>query len=126
MKELQDIVRNLDAEDVIPVWNEVCDKNCYEDYLYNMYDFEDIEGDSFKSIFPRLMPDFSLDDDYFWLYNGNIYSGDASSAVNEMVDWGILIDYVNDHLAELDIDDDDFQEYKEQVIYSFFDDMEED
>ena len=85
-----------------------------------MNDFEELNGDSFQSIFPKLMPDFSLDDDYFWYYNGNIYSGDADNAVKSQVDFSVVTRYVEENIDSLDFDDDDFQEYKEQQEEEFY------
>ena len=126
MKELFDIVKNLDANDIMEVWNKVCEDNSYDDFIFDMYDFEDINGDSFRDIFPKLMPDFDLSDDYFWYYNGNIYSGDADAAVKSQVDWSIITNYIEENIDSLDFDDDDFQEYKEQCegeYYIFLDSL---
>lgn len=126
MKELYDIVKNLDVEDIVEVWNRACEDNYYsDDFIFNMNDFEELNGDSFQSIFPKLMPDFDLSDDYFWYYNGNIYSGDADTAVKSQVDFSVVTRYVEENIDDLDFDDDDFQEYKEQQEEEFYKYLEE-
>ena len=126
MKELYDIVKNLDAEDIMGVWSDICDDNFYyDDKIYDMCDFEELNGDSFQDIFPKLMPEFDLCDDYFWYCNENIYSGDIDSAVKDKVDFSILTSYIEEHIDIFDFDDDDFQEYKEQQDEEFYKYLEE-
>lgn len=52
--------------DILNYWNEYCELNCYyEDVIHPMYEFEDLMGNSFSEIFPRLADNFTLDDRYF-------------------------------------------------------------
>lgn len=71
--------------DVIKVYNEYLEDNQYEDLFYPMQDFEDICGDSFKKLFPKLSVEFSFDSDGFWFQGGKIHSGNIHKYYDEVV-----------------------------------------
>ena len=85
--------------DVVKVYNEYLEDNQYEGLFYPMNDFEDIFGDSFKKLFPKLSPDFSFDSEGFWVKDGKIHSGDVNTYYDEVVEYDIdnFVEWVYDN-----------------------------
>lgn len=54
-----------------------------------MQDFEDICGDSFKKLFPKLSVEFSFDSEGFWFQSGKIHSGNIHKYYDEVVAYDI-------------------------------------
>ena len=94
--------------DVIDVYNEYLEDNRYEEQFYLMQDFEDICGDSFKKLFPKLSVEFSFDSDGFWFQGGKIHSGNIHKYYDEVVKYDLdnftAWVYDNDYQEKLGLD----------------------
>ena len=84
--------------------NEYCEVNGYSDDVVEVMDnFEEILGDSFSEIYPRL-GEFDMNDDFFWFDGyGNINSGDIDDAYDAKIDWAVISDAILDGELSHDI-----------------------
>lgn len=98
-------------DDLIPVWNEYLDDIAYDEQFYDMSEFEELVGDSFQEIFPKLSDGFSLYDQGFWFLNGNINSGSDADYYDEVIKFGLndFADWVSENGYEykLGLDEED-------------------
>ena len=66
--EIRSCIDNMDASDLVWLWNEYCDNNRYtDDKIYMMSDFDELESGSTPLEIARLIEgnDFRTGDDYF-------------------------------------------------------------
>lgn len=88
--DLQEQIENeCYYKDVILAYNKYLEDNHYTETFYQMQDFEDICGDSFKKLFPKLSDEFSFDSDGFWFQGGKIHSGNIHKYYDEVVAYDI-------------------------------------
>nr|DAE83105.1 MAG TPA: hypothetical protein [Caudoviricetes sp.] len=114
-KKMNKLAEKIDLEvtydDLIPVWNEYLEDVSYEEQFYDMSEFEELVGDSFQKIFPKLADGFSLYDQGFWFLNGNICSGSESDYYDEVIKCGLndFADWVSENGYEykLGLDEED-------------------
>lgn len=81
-ERLKSVLQDLCEEDIIEVHNRYCAECNYpDDVIYPMWEYEErLEGTSVMDLTNMLYyGDFNPLHNYFWYYNGNLYSSDWPS-----------------------------------------------
>lgn len=66
-EKIMNIMETMNDDDIVTMWNIYCENcNMYDDTIYNMSDFAEIEGNDFQRIFEKLADpsEFDLGCDY--------------------------------------------------------------
>lgn len=111
VEEVKEYLENLDDSDLKTLWNNYCDKESYDDHIYDMEEFDEIASGMTPSKIARHIyyGDFCPNSDYF-MFDGlaNFKSGYA----DELVDYDGLAQYIYDN--EDYLNDSDLEEFCEE------------
>ena len=95
VKNIRVVVEDFRENKLVELWNEFCDKNCYEERIYYLSDDE--INDFFSNKTPaeliRMGRDVNLDNKYFYFHLGELNKTDN---VFDVVDIDELVDYIID------------------------------
>ena len=98
---------NYSYPDIIDMWNGFCEVNrYYGSYIHYMSDFMLIMGNEFDEIFPKI-EEFSLNHKYFVEDDSRHLNSyyDAKSAVNAVVEFDDMEDYLIERPFDRDMED---------------------
>lgn len=95
---------DISTSELLDLHNEYCEVGGDSDDMIELMDnFEELLGDSFSEIYPRL-GEFNMNDDFFWFDGyGNINSGDIGDAIDAKVDWDSIAEAILDGSLSHDI-----------------------
>lgn len=95
---------DISTSELLDLHNEYCEVSGDSDDMVEFMDnFEELLGDSFSEIYPRL-GEFDMNDEFFWFDGyGNINSGDIDDAIDAKVDWDDIAEAVLDGSLSQDI-----------------------
>lgn len=97
-----EVLENLSSEELVRIHNEYCDNVCYDDYIQDMWSFDDIMSGTEPSRLANMIyyGDFRPNDNYFMFDGyGNLKSFDYPE---DVVDFDALAEYIIE-------DDEDFE-----------------
>lgn len=112
-------IENAIAEDwsdsyKVSAWNEYCDRNnCTDDYIYSMWDFDDLmSGRKPSEIMDLANGNFSPHDAYFAFDgNGNLVSGDSPEDFYFYDEYAVIDRIIEDGTSDFpDLDEDIIRE----------------
>ena len=96
VKSIRVIVEDFKENKLVELWNEFCDKNCYEERIWYLSDDE--INDWFSNKTPaeliRMGSDVDLDSKYFYFHLGKLNTTDD---IFDVVDIDELVDYIIDN-----------------------------
>ena len=117
VKNIRVAVEDFKENKLVELWNEFCDKNCYEERIW--YLSEDEINDWFSNKTPaeliRMGKDVDLDNKYFYFHLNELNTTDN---IFDVVDIDELVDYIidnDDDCNDIDIRDllDELEEVEE-------------
>ena len=96
VKNIRVTVEDFRENKLVELWNEFCDKNCYEERIYYLSDYE--INDLFRNKTPaeliRMGSNLDLDNKYFYFHLGEL---NATDNIFDVVDIDELVDYIIDN-----------------------------
>ena len=117
VKNIRVVVEDFKENKLVELWNEFCDKNCYEERIWYLSDYEinDLFSNKTPAELIRMGKDVDLDNKYFYFHLGELNTTDN---VFDVVDIDELVDYIidnDDDCNDIDIRDllDELEEVKE-------------
>ena len=117
VKSIRVVVEDFKENKLVELWNEFCDKNCYEERIWYLSDDE--INDWFSNKTPaeliRMGKDVDLDNKYFYFHLNELNTTDD---IFDVVDIDELVDYIidnDDDCNDIDIRDllDELEEVEE-------------
>ena len=117
VKNIKEVVEDFKENKLVELWNEFCNKNCYEEVLCYLSDDE--INDWFSNNTPadliRMGKDVDLNSKYFYFHLGELNTTDN---IFDVVDIDELVDYIidnDDDCNDIDIRDllDELEEVRE-------------
>lgn len=112
LNEIKEYLENLSDSDLLMLWNEYQDENCYDDYIYDMEVFDEIFANAEPSEIARrcYFGDFNPCDDYF-VFNG--YANlESSNYIKDLISVDDLAQFVYDN--DDDLNDDDLRDFLDE------------
>ena len=91
--EVKEFLENLTDSELQNIWNEYCDKNNSCDYIYSMFEFDDImQNETPENIARKIYyGNFNITDNYF-MFDG--YENLKSGYADELIYCEELADYI--------------------------------
>ena len=107
VKNIRVVVEDFNENKLVELWNEFCDKNCYEERIWYLSDYEinDLFSNKTPAELIRMGKDVDLDNKYFYFHLGELNTTDN---VFDVVDIDELVDYIidnDDDCNDIDIRD---------------------
>ena len=95
VKNIRVAVEDFRENKLVELWNEFCDKNCYEERIYYLSDYEinDLFSNKTPAELIRMGKDIDLDNKYFYFHLNELNTTDN---VFDVVDIDELVDYIID------------------------------
>ena len=95
VKNIRVAVEDFRENKLVELWNEFCDKNCYEERIYYLSDYEinDLFSNKTPAELIRMGSNLDLDNKYFYFHLNELNSTDN---VFDVVDIDELVDYIID------------------------------
>ena len=96
VKNIRVAVEDFRENKLVELWNEFCDKNCYEERIYYLSDYEinDLFSNKTPAELIRMGSNLDLDNKYFYFHLNELNSTDN---VFDVVDIDELVDYIIDN-----------------------------
>lgn len=94
--DIERVVEEFTTEQSIEAWNNYCERNSYEEIIYNLSDdtIDELFADKTPSELIRMGEDVDLDDDYFYFHLGEL---NTTNDIYDVVDDSEIADYVIDY-----------------------------
>lgn len=94
--DIERVVEEFTTEQSIEAWNNYCERNSYEEIIYNLSDdtIDELFADKTPSELIRMREIVDLDDDYFYFHLGELYT---TNDIYDVVDDSEIADYVIDY-----------------------------
>lgn len=107
VKSIRVVVEDFKENKLVELWNEFCDKNCYEERIWYLSDYEinDLFSNKTPAELIRMGSDVDLDNKYFYFHLNELNTTDN---VFDVVDIDELVDYIidnDDDCNDIDIRD---------------------
>lgn len=117
VKSIRVVVEDFKENKLVELWNEFCDKNCYEERIWYLSDYEinDLFSNKTPAELIRIGKDVDLDNKYFYFHLNELNTTDN---IFDVVDIDELVDYIidnDDDCNDIDIRDllDELEEVEE-------------
>ena len=96
VKSIRIVVEDFKENKLVELWNEFCNKNCYEEIIYYFSDYEinDLFSNKTPAELIRIGKDVDLDNKYFYFHLGKLNTTDN---IFDVVDIDELVDYIIDN-----------------------------
>lgn len=96
VKNIRVVVEDFKENKLVELWNEFCDKNCYEERIWYLSDYEinDLFSNKTPAELIRMGKDVDLDNKYFYFHLNELNTTDN---VFDVVDIDELVDYIIDN-----------------------------
>ena len=96
VKNIRVAVEDFRENKLVELWNEFCDKNCYEERIYYLSDYEinDLFSNKTPAELIRMGSNLDLDNKYFYFHLGELNTTDN---IFDVVDIDELVDYIIDN-----------------------------
>ena len=112
VKNIRTVVEDFKENKLVELWNEFCDKNCYEERIWYLSDYE--INDWFSNKTPaeliRMGSDVDLDNKYFYFHLNELNTTDN---IFDVVDIDELVDYIIDN--DNDCNDTDIRDLLDEL-----------
>lgn len=94
--DIERVVEEFTTEQSIEAWNNYCERNSYEEIIYNLSDdtIDELFADKTPSELIRMREVVDLDDNYFYFHLGELYT---TNDIYDVVDDSEIADYVIDY-----------------------------
>ena len=107
VKNIKVVVEDFKENKLVELWNEFCDKNCYEERIWYLSDYEinDLFSNKTPAELIRIGKDVDLDNKYFYFHLNELNTTDN---IFDVVDIDELVDYIidnDDDCNDIDIRD---------------------
>ena len=78
VKSIRVVVEDFKENKLVELWNEFCDKNCYEERIWYLSDYEinDLFSNKIPAELIRMGSDLDLDNKYFYFHLGELNTTD--------------------------------------------------
>ena len=95
-EDIRVAVEDFRENKLVELWNEFCDKNCYEERIYYLSDYEinDLFSNKTPAELIRIGSNLDLDNKYFYFHLGEL---NATDNIFDVVDIDELVDYIIDN-----------------------------
>ena len=117
IESIRVVVEDFKENKLVELWNEFCDKNCYEERIWYLSDYEinDLFSNKTPAELIRIGKDVDLDNKYFYFHLNELNTTDN---IFDVVDIDELVDYIidnDDDCNDIDIRDllDELEEVEE-------------
>ena len=101
VENIKEAVEYFKEGKLVELWNEFCNKNCYEEVIYYLSDYE--INDLFRNNTPaeliRIGKNLDLDNKYFYFHLNELNTTDN---IFDVVDIDELVDYIIDNDNDCD------------------------
>ena len=96
VKNIRVAVEDFRENKLVELWNEFCDKNCYEERIYYLSDYEinNLFSNKTPAELIRIGSNLDLDNKYFYFHLGEL---NATDNIFDVVDIDELVDYIIDN-----------------------------
>lgn len=115
IKNIKVVVEDFKENKLVELWNEFCDKNCYEERIWYLSDYEinDLFSNKTPAELIRMGKDVDLDNKYFYFHLDEL---NTTNNIFDVVDIDELVDYIIDNDNDCnDIDIRDLLDELEEV-----------
>lgn len=104
---IKGLLKDLDGDKIIELHNEYCCRNCYDDYIFQMGELDEILGGKTPTeVIDAIGCDFNTSNDYFTYGIYGLISFDYVSDCDR-IDYNKLAEYVIDNESLEDLFDED-------------------
>ena len=112
VKNIRGVVEYFKENKLVELWNEFCDKNCYEERIYYLSDYEinDLFSNKTPAELIRMGSNLDLDNKYFYFHLGEL---NATDNIFDVVDIDELVDYIIDN--DNDCNDTDIRDLLDEL-----------
>ena len=95
VKNIRVAVEDFRENKLVELWNEFCNKNCYEEVIYYLSDYEinDLFSNKTPAELIRMGSNLDLDNKYFYFHLNELNTTDN---IFDVVDIDELVDYIID------------------------------
>ena len=96
VKSIRVVVEDFKENKLVELWNEFCDKNCYEERIWYLSDYEinDLFSNKTPAELIRMGSNVALDNKYFYFHLDELNTTDD---IFDVVDIDELVDYIIDN-----------------------------
>ena len=112
VKNIRVAVEDFRENKLVELWNEFCDKNCYEERIYYLSDYEinNLFSNKTPAELIRIGSNLDLDNKYFYFHLGEL---NATDNIFDVVDIDELVDYIIDN--DNDCNDTDIRDLLDEL-----------
>ena len=112
VKNIKEVVEDFKENKLVELWNEFCDKNCYEERIWYLSDYEinDLFSNKTPAELIRMGSDVDLDNKYFYFHLNELNTTDN---IFDVVDIDELVDYIIDN--DNDCNDTDIRDLLDEL-----------
>ena len=112
IKSIRVVVEDFKENKLVELWNEFCDKNCYEERIWYLSDYEinDLFSNKTPAELIRMGSNLDLDNKYFYFHLNELNTTDN---IFDVVDIDELVDYIIDN--DNDCNDTDIRDLLDEL-----------
>lgn len=112
VESIKVVVEDFKENKLVELWNEFCDKNCYEERIWYLSDYEinDLFSNKTPAELIRMGSDVDLDNKYFYFHLNELNTTDN---IFDVVDIDELVDYIIDN--DNDCNDTDIRDLLDEL-----------
>ena len=112
IESIRVVVEDFKENKLVELWNEFCDKNCYEERIWYLSDYEinDLFSNKTPAELIRMGKDVDLDNKYFYFHLNELNTTDN---IFDVVDIDELVDYIIDN--DNDCNDTDIRDLLDEL-----------
>ena len=112
VKNIKVVVEDFKENKLAELWNKFCDKNCYEERIWYLSDYEinDLFSNKTPAELIRMGSDVDLDNKYFYFHLNELNTTDN---IFDVVDIDELVDYIIDN--DNDCNDTDIRDLLDEL-----------